>query len=106
MLCTGMEHAMHAVIIANAPDLDITPYQSAIDAADIVIAADGGAQPLLRGGRLPDLVIGDMDSLGADALETLAARGVQLRRYPRAKDETDLELALLHAADLGAGAID
>src|SRR5215217_1025922 len=51
---------MHIVIIANAPALDITPYRAAIDAADIVIAADGGALPLRDAERLPDLVIGDM----------------------------------------------
>ena len=97
---------MQVVIIANAPALDITPYQAVIAAADLVIAADGGALPLLKAGRLPDLVIGDMDSVDAGALETLDARGVELRRYPRAKDETDLELALVHAAGLGASAID
>jgi len=97
---------MHIVVVANAPALDITPYQAAIDAADYVIAADGGALPLREAGRMPDLVIGDMDSLDRETLETLAERGVELRRYPREKDETDLELALLHAAGLGASSID
>src|SRR5215217_6364178 len=76
---------MHIVIIANAPALDITPYRAAIDAADIVIAADGGALPLRDAERLPDLVIGDMDSLDPTTLETLVERGVELRRYPREK---------------------
>ena len=97
---------MYIVIIANAPTLDITPYQAAIDAADYVIAADGGALPLCYAERLPDLVIGDMDSLDLRTLESLAERGVELRRYAREKDETDLELALLHAAALGATSID
>jgi len=97
---------MYIVIIANAPTLDITPYQGAIDMADYVIAADGGALPLAYAERLPDLVIGDMDSLDLKTLESLAERGVEMRRFPREKDETDLELALLHAAALGATSID
>ncbi len=97
---------MNIVIIANAPALDITPYRAAIDAADIVIAADGGALPLRDAERLPDLVIGDMDSLDPTTLAALAERGVEVRRYAREKDETDLELALLHAAALGATTID
>src|SRR5687768_15193697 len=97
---------MYAVIVANAPDLDVAPYARLIGAADLLIAADGGALALLRAGLLPRLVIGDMDSLDAASLAELAERGVELRRYPREKDETDLELALLHAAAAGATAID
>ena len=45
-------------------------------------------------------------SLDAASLAELEAQGVELRRFPREKDETDLELALLHAASAGATAID
>ena len=97
---------MYAVIVANAPELDAAPYLAQIDAADALIAADGGALPLLRLGRPPRLVIGDLDSLDADSQAALLALGIELRRYPRAKDETDLELALLYAAERGASSID
>jgi thiamine pyrophosphokinase len=97
---------MYTVIVANEPDLDAAPYLAQIDAADSLIAADGGALPLLRMGRLPQVVIGDLDSLDADSQAELLAKGVELRRHPRAKDETDLELALLYAAERGASSID
>jgi thiamine pyrophosphokinase len=97
---------MYAVIVASAPELDIAPYQEHIRAADLLIAADGGALPLLRAGILPHVAIGDMDSIDAAGLDELAAHGVALRRFPREKDETDLELALLYAAATGATAID
>jgi len=97
---------MYAVIVASAPELDIAPYQAHIRAADLLIAADGGALPLLRAGIVPHVAIGDMDSIDAAGLAELEARGVALRRFPREKDETDLELALLYAANAGASAID
>ena len=97
---------MYVVIVANAPDLDAAPYLAQIDAADALIAADGGALPLLRLSRPPQLVIGDLDSLDADSQAVLLAQGVELHRHPRAKDETDLELALLYAAGSGASSID
>lgn len=97
---------MYAVIIANSPNLDIAPYEAQIRAAGLLVAADGGALPLLRAGLAPSIAIGDMDSIGEDGLAELAARAVELRRYPREKDETDLELALLHAAAAGANEID
>lgn len=97
---------MYAVIAANAPDLDAGPYLAQLQAADLLVAADGGALPLLRLGCTPHLVIGDMDSLDQAAIEVLSAQGVALRRFRRDKDETDLELALLHAAHAGATTID
>jgi thiamine pyrophosphokinase len=97
---------MYIVIVANAPDLDAAPYLAQLRAADVLVAADGGALPLLRLGLAPELVIGDLDSLDADSQAELQAQGVELRRYPRAKNETDLELALLAAAERGASSID
>lgn len=67
-----------------------------------VIAADGGARAAVNAGAKPNLVIGDMDSVDPDLLENLQSEGVEIRRYPTEKDETDLELAL-KAAALQAG---
>ena len=69
---------------------------------DWLVAADGGARHCLALGRTPALVVGDLDSL-TDAEQTrLEAAGVRWERHPPAKDETDLELALLSAARAGA----
>src|SRR5689334_7632812 len=97
---------MYVVIVAHAPDLDIIPFRELIDTANLVIAADGGALALLHGGLWPQIVIGDLDSLDAANETVLIEQGVELRRFPRAKDETDLELALLLAAERGATRID
>lgn len=64
---------------------------------DVVIAADGGARHALALGLSPSIIIGDLDSLSEDEVRAFEARGVQILRAPRAKDETDLELALAHA---------
>jgi thiamine pyrophosphokinase len=45
-------------------------------------------------GLIPDLVIGDFDSIEPDLLVQLEERGCQTRRHPVDKDATDLELAL------------
>jgi thiamine pyrophosphokinase len=46
-----------------------------------------------------------MDSLPEGAKETLEGRGCQFLVRPRAKDETDLELALTYAAEQGVDEI-
>ncbi len=86
---------MHIVIVANG---DSAPCD--LSEASLVIAADGGARHALAWGRTPDIVIGDFDSLDANSRQKLEQAGARLIAYPTRKDETDLELALLHAASL------
>jgi thiamine pyrophosphokinase len=48
-----------------------------------------------------DALVGDFDSTSPEQAARLAADGTQLVRRPAEKDETDLELALLHAFEEG-----
>ena len=95
----------HVVVIADAPEADLTPIRTLLEAADLRIAADGGAKRCLDAGVAPDLVVGDFDSLSEAVLNDLAVRGTTLHRFRSTKDETDLELALLAAVERGATSI-
>lgn len=99
---------MYTLLVANAPDVDIAipPFDTLPDRADLVVAVDGGGNPLFAAGVRPDVVIGDLDSLAQDALEYYTQAGVEIVRYPAEKDETDIELALLLAVERGATHID
>ena len=66
--------------------------------AEYIIAVDGGAEHCLHLGLLPNLLIGDLDSISPATLAHLQAQGVEIERHPRRKDATDLELALDRAA--------
>jgi thiamine pyrophosphokinase len=50
---------------------------------------------------LPSLLIGDLDSISEADLQSLTGRSITILKYPREKDETDLELALGWAVDHG-----
>jgi thiamine pyrophosphokinase len=93
-----------ALLFANGDIHDGQMVQRALaHAADaLIIAADGGARVAAHFGLRPHCVIGDMDSIDPALLAELAAAGVEVQRYPQAKDETDLELALLYAVAHGA----
>ena len=78
-------------------------YRGWAQAADLVVAADGGAGFLLEQGIRPDVVVGDFDSLPAAAVERLEAAGVELVRHPVRKDRTDGEMAADEALRRGAG---
>lgn len=94
---------MRTVIIANGEPPAAADLRRWLRPGDALVCADGGARTALRHGLRPQIVIGDFDSLEAAELGALVAGGAQMVRHPPAKDETDLELALLHAAQHAPG---
>jgi len=91
---------MRAVVVAHG---DVLPSdRGVIDAQDYVVAADGGALALEQWKLLPHLVVGDMDSLGDAGVERMARKGIPVAKFPAAKEESDLELAVAQAIAAGA----
>ncbi len=95
---------MRALIFANGSIEDGEMVERAIASAPdaLIVAADGGVRVVAHYHLTPNTVIGDMDSLSPGELEALAAQKADIRRYPAEKNETDLELALMYAAEQGA----
>lgn len=95
---------MKVLIFANGKKKDGTMVRRAIaDSEDAhIIAADGGAVIARYYQKQPQTVIGDMDSLSESELAGLKNHHAELHVFPPEKNETDLELALLFAAELGA----
>ncbi len=97
---------LHAILVGDG---DVPP-RAALDAAwpgwdvdvALVVAADGGAAKAPRVGLRPDLVVGDADSLDAAGLAAVRAAGIPVELAAAAKDESDLELAVLAALARGA----
>ena len=96
---------MRVVIFAGGTYRPGTASQKALASADMVIAADSGAETALRLGHIPTCVVGDFDSLDAQLVEQLRARGSSIISAPVEKDETDTELALQTAIERGATSI-
>lgn len=95
-----------AIVFANGDYLDGPMVRRALATpSQWIIAADGGARAAAYYDCVPDVVIGDFDSLTDDEQRALEAQGVALLRHPPEKNETDLELALKWAAAQGADCI-
>jgi thiamine pyrophosphokinase len=90
---------MHTTIFANG---EMTYRHVNLKMHTKIIAADGGAHHCLNLEIIPQVVIGDFDSLTPEELRSLENAGAQLIRYPVFKNETDLELALIYAIEHGA----
>ena len=88
---------LDVVVVASGEGPGLT-----VPSARHVVAADGGLLRARELGLDVDVVVGDLDSVTPEALAAAEAAGARVVRYPRAKDATDLELALDVALELGA----
>jgi thiamine pyrophosphokinase len=80
-----------ALIIANGEPPRKQLLQSLSKEADVVVCADGGTNTALKFGIRPDAIVGDLDSVHAEAL----VKFQRVPTYEDADDETtDLEKAI------------
>ena len=94
---------MRAIVVANGELENPARLKARLAgwAEARVIAADGGLRNCRKLGLVPETIVGDFDSIDPAEIPQLRKAGVQLLRRPRQKDETDLELALFRAHELG-----
>jgi len=90
------------LVVAGAPVAESALYADLINQAEYVIAADAGADLCLSVGRVPDMFVGDADSVTPLTLTALADRMVDMRISSSDKDVSDLDLALAVAAEHAA----
>jgi thiamine pyrophosphokinase len=69
---------------------------------DKAIAVDSGASHALSLRITPDILVGDLDSIDTKTLNTLRKKNVKVIKYPREKDQSDTEIALEIAIEMGA----
>ncbi len=87
---TDMLRFSTAVILVGASPVAIKPALTSLPDGLPLIAADGGASALLALGRVPDVVIGDMDSLFSRDVLPSSVEIIHLT----GQDDTDFEKCL------------
>lgn len=73
---------------------------------EIIIAVDGGTRHLYNVDVVPDIVVGDLDSISEKMYNYCITNMVEIEKYPTKKNETDMELAILKAIECNAMCID
>lgn len=96
---------MRVLIIANGEIGDIQRVKAMLPPVDYVICADGGLKHAQELGIVPDLLVGDFDSLSDEMLWEYSVTGVAIKRYPVDKDKTDMQIAVDTAIDMGASQV-
>ncbi|MEK7543602.1 MAG: thiamine diphosphokinase [Patescibacteria group bacterium] len=77
-------------------------FISGISGADYVIGVDRGAYWLIKYNIIPDIAIGDFDSVNASELRFIKQKSKRIEEHPQKKDASDMELAVDHAITIGA----
>lgn len=94
---------VRAVVIANGDAPSPGLFAELMAGDPVLIAADGGARHAIALGRIPEAVVGDLDSV--DAAMRAAIPAERFKRIARL-DVTDLEKAISFAVQLGMDEID
>lgn len=84
---------METILIFAGGDTPQMGLADELPEAGLIIAADSGYDIAVAAGFEVDILVGDMDSIGAESIP----ERVQIERHSPDKDATDLELALERA---------
>jgi len=95
---------MHALIVLGGDRPGKALLERCAGQADLTIAADRGLEAFYEAGLVPDLLVGDMDSVSEQVLSCYAGR-VDQRRLNCIKDDTDGVDAMDEAIARGADRI-
>ena len=85
-------HKFEPITLVGGALLPDGALQRSLDVAPSIVAADGGAAHVLRFGRVPEAVIGDMDSLSG---KFRAALPLEVVHEIEEQDSTDFEKCLM-----------
>ena len=60
----------------------------------VCFCADGGANSAFKYGKIPEVIVGDLDSIEKKVLEYYKSKNILIKKFPKDKDFTDFELIL------------
>ena len=60
----------------------------------VCFCADGGANFAFKYGKIPEVIVGDLDSIEKKVLEYYKSKNILIKKFPKDKDFTDFELIL------------
>ncbi len=94
-----------AIVFANGQIADLDRLRTLSFDGHLLIAVDGGMRHMRELGLWPDFLIGDLDSVTPQDILAVKEHSGEIRQYPIDKDETDLQLAINIALEIGCDEI-
>lgn len=85
---------MKGLIISSGKIENLKLLEKLVSENDFIVCADGGIDNIRKINKIPDLVIGDFDSISKDGLDFIRERNIKIEKFPKMKDKTDTQLAI------------
>ena len=96
---------MNVLILTNGEYGNYSFCKEDYQKYDYVICADRGMKHARKLGIVPHLIVGDFDSGSKEDLLYFREQGIAIESFAPVKDETDTELAIKRAVNIGATSI-
>ncbi|MBB6452968.1 thiamine pyrophosphokinase [Salirhabdus euzebyi] len=87
-------------VVGGGPAQDLPDLKEYDSDSVFWIGADRGNLTLLEHNIIPQIGVGDFDSINADEMLTIDQCSIKIETYSTQKDETDLELAIQKAIEI------
>ncbi|MFQ9933959.1 MAG: thiamine diphosphokinase [Lachnospiraceae bacterium] len=90
---------MNRILIITGGEVNITSSLQYTEGKKYskIIAVDGGLESAVRLGIMPDVILGDFDTVDQSLLREYEGKGCEIARLNPVKDDTDTEAAFLKA---------
>lgn len=96
------EPQIKAILVLGGEMTDPDFYRQLINEHELIVGADHGCDILRELEIVPNIAVGDFDSISTETIRWLLNQGVEHKPYPKNKEKTDGELALKTALTSGA----
>ncbi|AMP20636.1 hypothetical protein AZF37_05100 [endosymbiont 'TC1' of Trimyema compressum] len=91
---------MKAIISLGGQPLSIERFNSVYENGDYIIGVDSGCQFLYNQNIMPDLILGDFDSIEKSLLSYYKSQNIPIKIFPVIKNETDGELGFIEGSKI------
>ena len=85
---------MKALLVSGGEVLDFEILKKLGENANYILCADKGTDYCLKIGLVPDIIVGDLDSISEDSLKIVEKKKIPIKKFPTRKNSTDTELAV------------
>lgn len=93
---------LNVAIVSGGTAPSESLLKSYIEKVSFIIAADKGSECLYKYSIIPDLLLGDFDSIKKEILDNVKLQAKEVLEFPPEKDYTDTEIAIMEAVKRGA----
>ena len=92
---------MKGLIVLNGKIEDLIRLREIGIRSDFILSADGGTDYCFKAGLIPNVVIGDLDSISEESLKKIKEENIPIVKFPTKKDKTDSELSIDYLVEMG-----